>query len=66
MRSNNSPFMHKFFHEHPDVISVLLAHTGAIALTFTNVEWVLKILSLLLAIGYTGWKWVYEWKKSKK
>lgn len=49
-----------------DVGSVLMAHALAITITFTNVvEW-LKIVSLLLAIGYTAWKWYYEYKKSKK
>lgn len=58
--------IHKFLHDHPDVLSVILAHVGAIGLTFMNVEWTLKIISLLLAIGYTCWKWVVEWKKNKK
>lgn len=66
MRSNNSPSMHKFLHEHPDVLSVVLAHIAAIGISLTNIELALKILSLLLAIGYTGWKWLHEWKKSKK
>lgn len=49
-----------------DIGSVLMAHALAITISFTNaVEW-LKIISLLLAIGYTGWKWYYEYKKSKK
>lgn len=57
--------MHKFFNDHPDVISILLAHMAAIGISLTNVEWTLKILSLLMAIGYTGWKWIHEYKKTK-
>ena len=61
--------LHKLLHDHPDVLSVLLAHMAAIGITFTNVELTLKIISLLLAIGYTAWKWVKEYKhgiKTKK
>lgn len=61
--------IHKLLHDHPDVLSVILAHTAAIGITFTNVELTLKIISLLLAIGYTAWKWIREYKhgiKTKK
>ena len=46
---------------------VLMAHAMAMLISFTNVaEW-LKIVSLLLAIGYTAWKWFtdYSEKQSK-
>jgi hypothetical protein len=56
---------HRFLNEHPDVLQVLLAHIGAIAISFLDVELALKISSLVLAIGYTCWKWHTEWKKSK-
>lgn len=61
--------MHKlpnFIHEHPDVLQVILAHLGAVAISFTDVELFFKILSLVLASGYTLWKWIHEWKKTKK
>lgn len=57
--------IHKFLHDHPDVLSVICAHVAAIGLTFTNVEWTLKITSLLLAIGYTAWKWIHEYNGTK-
>ncbi len=45
-----------------DIGQVLSAHAMAIIISFTNVaEW-LKIISLLLAIGYTAWKWYTDYK----
>lgn len=58
--------MSKFFHNHPDVINVILAHLGAITVTFLEVENALKIISLLSAIGYTCWKWRKEYLQNKK
>lgn len=58
--------MSKFLHDHPDVINVILAHLGAIAITLSNVETALKLISLITAIGYTCWKWRVEWVKNKK
>ena len=58
--------MPKFIHDHHDIFQVLLAHLVAITITFLNVENTLKITSLLLAIGYTAWKWVTEYVKNKK
>ncbi len=49
-----------------DIGSVLCAHAAAVVVTFTNVSEGLKIISLLLAIGYTVWKWFTEYKKVKK
>ena len=48
-----------------DIGSVLTAHALAIVVTFTNVSESLKIISLLLAIGYTGWKWYTDLKEKK-
>lgn len=56
---------HRFLNNHPDVIQVILAHLGAMFISFMDVEMGLKIFSLLLAICYTCWKWHFEWKKSK-
>ena len=56
---------HRFFNNHPDVLQVILAHVAAIGITFLDVELLLKITSLSLAILYTGWKWYTEWKKNK-
>lgn len=53
------------FHDHSDVFTVIVIHLSAIGVTLLNVELALKIISLLLAIGYTLWRWYKEWKKSK-
>lgn len=56
---------HKFLQNHPDVAQIILVHLAALGVTFLDIELGLKIISLLAAIGYTCWKWVHEWKKSK-
>ena len=48
-----------------DYIDVPLLHCIAISITFTDVENGLKIFSLLLAIIYTLWKWITEYKNKK-
>jgi hypothetical protein len=58
--------MPKFIQDHHDIFQVILAHLGAITISFLNIENTLKITSLLLAIGYTAWKWVTEYQKNKK
>ena len=49
-----------------DYFDVPLLHCVAIAITFTDIENALKIISLLIAIGYTVWKWTTEYKNKKK
>jgi hypothetical protein len=49
-----------------DYLDVPLLHVLAISITFTDVENILKITSLVLAISYTIWKWQSEYKKRKK
>lgn len=49
-----------------DYFDVPLLHCVAIAITFTDIENALKVISLLLAIGYTLWKWRSEFKNRKK
>ena len=49
-----------------DYIDVPVLHFIALSITFTDVENGLKILSLLLAIGYTLWKWRSEFLKKRK
>ena len=56
---------HKFLDEHQDVVQVILAHAAAIGVTFLDVEFFLKIMSLSLAISYTAWKWIVEYNKYK-
>lgn len=52
-------------HKVTDNIDVPILHILAIGLTFTDIESYLKIISLLLAIGYTAWKWSWEYRKKK-
>lgn len=49
-----------------DYFDVPVLHCVAIAITFTDIENALKLLSLLLAIGYTVWKWRSEILKKGK
>lgn len=49
-----------------DYFDVPVLHFVAISITFTNAESALKIVSLLLAIAYTIWKWRSEFKNKKK
>ena len=47
------------------VSGVLLAHSTALAISITDFEDWLKITSLLLAIGYTIFKWRADLKQAK-
>jgi hypothetical protein len=49
-----------------DYFDVPVLHFIAIAITFTDIENALKLFSLLLAIGYTVWKWRNEFLKKGK
>lgn len=49
-----------------DYFDVPVLHCVAIAITFTDIENALKLFSLLLAIGYTVWKWISEFLKKGK
>ena len=49
-----------------DYFDVPLLHCVAIAITFTDIENALKIISLLIAIGYTVWKWRSEFLNRRK
>jgi len=49
-----------------DYFDVPLLHCVAIAITFTDIENALKVISLLLAIGYTLWKWRSEFLNRRK
>jgi hypothetical protein len=57
--------MRSFLNHNPDVLQVLMAHALAMFVNVTNLADWLKVLSLMIAIGYTVWKWVYEYKKTK-
>lgn len=58
--------MHPKIHDTADVITVIAVHVSAIGITLLNVEMGLKIISLLVAIGYTAWRWFSEYKKRNK
>jgi len=49
-----------------DYFDVPVLHFIAISITFTDAENTLKVFSLLLAIGYTIWKWRSEFLNRKK
>ena len=49
-----------------DYFDVPVLHCVASAITFTDIENALKLFSLLLAIGYTVWKWRSEFLKKGK
>jgi len=48
-----------------DILKVFGVHICAIGITFSNVEGVLKLASLSLAIGYGIWKWRTDYLKNK-
>lgn len=48
-----------------DVLKVFGVHTGAVIITFSNVEGFFKLLSLGVAIGYGIWKWRVDYIKNK-
>ena len=49
-----------------DVITVALTHLTAVSITLTDIEIMFKIGGLAAALGYTLWRWIQEYKKSKK
>lgn len=49
-----------------DIAKVFGFHVFAITISLSTVEWTLKIVSLLAAIGYTLWKWRSDYLKDKK
>jgi len=56
---------HHLSHHAIDMIKVGAANLGAITITLANVQASLSIISLLVAISYTVWKWVRDSKKNK-
>ena len=51
--------------DHTDIFTVIVVHLSAIGVTFLDVENFLKITSLVVATGYTVWKWHKEWKAKR-
>jgi hypothetical protein len=49
-----------------EIGAVLSAHALAIIVNLSNVSDWLKLLSLVLAIGYTAWKWITDYRKEQK
>ena len=49
-----------------DLVKVLLLNVGALGLTFTKVEQILKIIVLFATLTYTLWKWQSDYNKEKK
>lgn len=44
-------------------LEVLFIHVAAVGVTYTDVEQPLKIISLLIAIGYGIWRWKRDYYK---
>ena len=49
-----------------EIGGVLSAHALALIISISDVSDWLKLLSLGLAIGYTAWKWVTDYRKEQK
>jgi len=46
-------------------LKIYLLNSFALAMSFSNIEMILKILLLLISIGYTSMKWYELYKKNK-
>jgi hypothetical protein len=46
-------------------LKIYLLNSFALVISFSNIEMVLKILLLLVSIGYTSMKWYDLYKKKK-
>jgi hypothetical protein len=44
---------------------VWLANIFAISISLVNIKDILSIFSLLMAIGYSAWRWHRDYKKDK-
>jgi hypothetical protein len=47
-------------------LKIYLLNTSAFALSFSNIEMTLKIILLLISIGYTLQKWYESYNNNKK
>ena len=46
-------------------LKIYILNTSALALSFSNIEMALKIVLLLVTIGYTVFKWYEEYNKRR-
>lgn len=49
-----------------ETLKIYTMNTGAIAISFTQIEMALKLILLLVTIGYTTSKWYELYKKNNK
>ncbi len=49
-----------------ETLKIYTMNTGAMAISFTQIEMALKLILLLLTIGYTATKWYELHKKNNK
>lgn len=49
-----------------ETLKIYTMNTGAMAISFTQIEMALKLILLLLTIGYTATKWYELYKKNNK
>jgi len=61
MKPNMISLFEKINGWHPVLLSI-----AAVGFSFTNVEVILKIAVLSVTLGYGIWKWIHEYRKSKK
>ena len=49
-----------------ETLKIYTMNTGAMAISFTQIVMALKLILLLLTIGYTATKWYELYKKNNK
>lgn len=53
--------------EYLNYFKVLIVNSSIVAVTsLTDIETILKIVAVLIGIGYGIWKWKVDYKKEKK
>lgn len=57
--------MREYVNDHVDIFKVIVINIVGMGFTFVNVESFLKIIVLLATLGYTLWKWQYDYKAHK-
>ncbi len=57
-------FVIRFLSQQVDAIKVVAINLLAFGITLTDVEQVLKIVALVISIGYGAYKWISDFKKN--
>jgi hypothetical protein len=48
-----------------DIVTIISVNLGGIMISLSDVELVLRVVSITVAIGYTVWKWRKDLKEKK-